>query len=56
MSTFSIVTLILSSILVGFIMGRTVTKTECGKMLRWLEESGYLNIPVEDIDDDEDFK
>jgi hypothetical protein len=56
MDLFSIVTLILSSMIVGIVIGRTITKAEFGKMLMWLEESGCLHRPCEDTDDEEDIK
>lgn len=56
MDLFSIITLILSSMTIGIVIGRTVTKAEFGKMLVWLEENGWLHRPCEDTDDEEDIK
>ena len=54
MQIFSLIILVVSSITLGFSIGRIVTKYDCGKMLVMLEQMGCLNKPFED--DDEDFK
>ena len=52
-----ILLLVLSAIAllgVGFTVGRDFTKWECGKMLVWLEQDGFLKLPFEDIYDEKD--
>ncbi len=53
---FNIITIAVCAFALGFISGRIITKTEFGKMLVWLEVSGYLHRPNEDTDDEEDIK
>jgi hypothetical protein len=48
--------LAVSTLGLGIAIGRDYTKWECGKMLVWLEQGGYLHRPDEDTDDEEDFK
>ena len=54
MQILSLILTVVCSIILGFCIGRMVTKYECGKMLVMLEQMGYLTQPFED--DDEDFK
>ncbi len=54
MNIFSIVMLVICSMIIGLVTGRIVTKAEFGKMLVWLEYEGYLQRPNGEYDDDEE--
>ena len=56
MNIFSVATLVICSMIIGFVTGRIITKVEFGRMLVMLERAGYLHRPDGDIDDEEDFK
>lgn len=54
MEIFAVVLLVIASVALGFGIGREITKWECGKMLKWLEQTGALKRPFEEADDEED--
>lgn len=50
-----IVLAVLSSLGMGFLIGRDYTKWECGKMFEALRKAGFLTLPFgDDTDDEED--